>query len=89
MIMIQVYTSDSAPEEARRLLVEYAPRLNEPMYQLVQAGQAAGQVVPGDPVKLIGTLMACVTGVAVNEMLGPMAAASFPDPEMVLRILKA
>lgn len=88
LIMLQAFTSEAVPAAVKQLVADQGPRIYEYMVPLIQAGQAAGQVVPGDPTKLAVAYYSLMQGLCLGQVEGQ---GSYPDPDvdMVLRLLKA
>ncbi|MGE5599103.1 MAG: hypothetical protein ACM3XS_06960, partial [Bacteroidota bacterium] len=64
----------------------------EAMAKVIAEGQAAGQVVPGDPRQLAALVYAFVQGLALTHMAAVhsgQATVEIFEPEAVLRVLKA
>lgn len=91
MISLQVYTSDAVPEEIRKVVSDLNELHVKTIRRLIEEGQAAGQVVQGDPDKLTTLYGCCMQGLAIGVTF--LQETSFvqniPDVDMFLRILKA
>lgn len=87
-LVIQAQTSDAVPKASREMVSEQGELALGAMVQLIQEGQAAGQVVRGDPHQLAMLLFALVQGAALSNASSRYRMPSFPDLDMVLRILK-
>jgi AcrR family transcriptional regulator len=57
--------------------------------RLIVEGQAAGDVATGDPDKLVGAVIACLNGLTRFALDPPEERLRrFPDPEIILRMLR-
>lgn len=91
MIALQAYTSDAVPEEIRKIVRDLDELHTGIIRRLIEEGQAAGQIVQGDPDQLATLYSCCLQGLAMGVTF--LKEASFvlnvPDVDMFLRILKA
>lgn len=88
MVVHQALTNDSVPPEVREKALEQSYMVVDTLKQLIVEGQAAGQVVSGDPVRLATVYNWCIEGAAVDAAFFNHPSHSFPGAEDVLRILK-
>jgi AcrR family transcriptional regulator len=88
LVIMQAFTSEAVPEEARRAVDEYGQRTFQGIVALIQEGQAEGEVVAGDPVELALTYTACIQGVALSRLQSGTRSPSLPKAETVLRLLR-
>lgn len=88
LIMLQAFTSDAVPETVKQLAAEKGPQIYQYTIPLVEAGQAAGQVAAGDPIRLTVAYYALVQGLALGQV---HSRGLYPEPDvdLVLRLLKA
>jgi len=88
----QVETDQFISEKIRSKSRNYEKRSLEILVELIRQGQAAGQVVPGDPVELAIIYNAALRGL-FSQWKDPHVRQEleehFPHPETVLRSLKA
>ncbi len=89
MVILQAFTNDTVPREARKIARQQSEVSQATLKQLVQEGQAAGQVVAGDPDQLVTAFSWCLTGMALDMSFLDRLALPFPNADNVLRILKA
>ena len=89
MVVLQALTNDTVPQEAREIARQQSVVSQASLKQLVQEGQAAGQVVAGDPDQLVTVFSWCITGLALDMSFLDQPALSLPNADNVLRILKA
>ena len=89
MVILQAFTNDTVPQEAREIARQQSVVSQASLKQLVQEGQAAGQVVAGDPDQLVTVFSWCITGLALDMSFLDQPALSLPNADNVLRILKA
>ncbi|MGE5549691.1 MAG: TetR/AcrR family transcriptional regulator [Bacteroidota bacterium] len=88
----QAFASEAVPEAIRRTAWEQGRLCQEAMAKVIAEGQAAGQVVPGDPRQLAALVYAFVQGLALTHMAALQcgeAMVEMFEPEAVLRMLKA
>jgi len=88
LVIVQAYTSEAAPEQARTALAEYGQRTFADIVALLVAGQAEGSVASGSPVDLALALTACIQGLALTRLQGGPNAA-YPRRETIMRLLRA
>jgi AcrR family transcriptional regulator len=83
--------SEATSQEVRELALEQANRSLQIFRQLIIEGQEAGEVVQGDPIMLALALAACIQGLSSGALYLPLMLGidEPPDPEIILRILKA
>ncbi len=89
MVILQAFTNDTVPQEAREIARQQSVVSQASLKQLVQEGQAAGQVVAGDPDQLVTVFSWCITGLALDMSFLDQPALSLPNADNILRILKA
>lgn len=90
LIIVQTFTNlDVMPEEAKAALRRRGAEPFIYLVQLIQAGQAAGEVVAGNPAELVLTFLATIQGLAISSLYGKEMAQFFPSADTVLRLLKA
>ena len=97
MVVMQAFTNDTVPQEARELAWRSSEASLEMIKQLIVEGQAAGQVVAGDPDHLTSVLGWCIQGMALGmgflhhqpSDITAFPATSLPSADDMLRILKA
>jgi AcrR family transcriptional regulator len=91
MISLQVYTSDAVPQEIREVVSNLSNQFVKIIRQLIEEGQAAGQVVQGDPDQLTTLYGYCLQGLAMGVTFfnETSIVQNIPDVDMFLRMLKA
>lgn len=90
LLILQALTSESVPKELREQAIGQSRVLNDTIKQLVSEGQASGEVMAGDPETLTLMVLACVGGLTTNLLGGTgLPPATMPDPELILRMIKA
>jgi AcrR family transcriptional regulator len=89
LIAVQASTTEAVPDGTRELMERYGIQIMEDVVALVQDGQAAKQVVDGDARMLAMALLACVQGLALSAVTGSEDPAILPDPNLILRMLRA
>jgi AcrR family transcriptional regulator len=97
MVVMQAFANDTVPQEARELAWRSGEASLGMIKQLIVEGQAAGQVVAGDPDHLTSVFGWCIQGMALgmgflNHQISEVSrfpATSIPSADDILRILKA
>jgi AcrR family transcriptional regulator len=89
LTVVQASTTEAVPEGTHELMERYGVRIMEDVVTLIQEGQAAKYVVDGDPRMLAVALFACVQGLALSTVTGSDAPELLPDPNLMLRMLRA
>lgn len=97
MVVMQAFTNDAVPHEARELAWRSSEVSLEMIKQLIVEGQAAGQVATGDPEHLTSVFGWSLQGMALGMGLlnhqppdvSKLPVTSLPSPDDILRILKA
>ena len=97
MVVMQAFTNDAVPQEARELAWKSSVVSLEMIKQLIIEGQAAGQVVAGDPNHLTNVFGWCIQGMALGmgflnhqpPDVSNLPVTSLPSADDILRILKA
>ena len=97
MVVLQAFTNDMVPQEAREIAWKQTEASEKAFRQLIVEGQAAGQVVAGNPDQLTTILAWCIQGMALNVgfLNHPPSSDSkylstgLPSADDILRLLKA
>ncbi len=89
LVILQAFTSDTVPAEARAAVDRYGRQSLRHMVGLIRAGQTEGSVVAGEPVELALAFSACIQGMAMSRLQMRGTSVPLPRAETVLRILKA
>jgi|SRR5258706_5252726 AcrR family transcriptional regulator len=89
MVVLQALTNDTVPQEAREIAWQESQVSQDTLKQLIQEGQAAGQVVAGDPDQLVVAFSWCLTGLALDQSFLNHPTPALPSADHILRILKA
>jgi AcrR family transcriptional regulator len=89
MVVLQALTNDTVPQEAREIAWQESQVSQDTLKQLIQEGQAAGQVVAGDPDQLVTAFSWCLTGLALDQSFLNHPTPALPSADHILRILKA
>jgi AcrR family transcriptional regulator len=88
MLILQALTSQAVPQEMRQFVLQESRLSHEALKQLIVEGQAAGEVVAGDPDLLTTTFEWCIQGMVFGLSYWRYEATRLPDADTVLRMLK-
>jgi len=89
MLILQALTSQAVPQEMRQFVLQESQLSHEALKQLIVEGQAAGEVVAGDPDLLTTAFEWCIQGMVFGISYWDYEANRLPGVDNVLRILKA
>ena len=89
LVILQAFTSDAVPREARAAVDRYGGQSMRHMVSLIRAGQAEGAIVPGNPVELALAFSACIQGIAMSRLQVRAPDVPLPRAETVMRLLRA
>lgn len=91
LIIQEALNTESTPEEVQELAVRQSARSLQIFRQIIVEGQQVGEMVQGDPAMLAMVFGACIQGLSSRglHLLALSNTDGPPDPEMILRILKA
>lgn len=84
----QAITSEAVPQEVRELAIRSSHQGIEEFQKLIIEGQAAGQVVEGDPAELSALYFSCIGGIAMSYIQFFFPRSTYPKVESVLRLLR-
>jgi AcrR family transcriptional regulator len=87
-VTLHAISNEAVPAEVRERAVRQSLVTRDVVRQLIVEGQAAGQVVAGDPDRLTILFLSCIQGLGQAAAFMREFFPVFPDAEMVLRILK-
>ena len=88
LVVEDMLLNQTMPQEIRTPALEQAMAFQQIIHRLIAEAQAAGEVSSStDPLMLTMLVGACVQGLTPQKMYLPDASA--PDPEIILRMLKA
>ena len=89
MLFYQMLNDETASESLREQVSKRGLALQGIFRQLIIEGQATGEIVAGDPDRLVIALMAFFDGLTRLAVYSPeQFKQHFPDAEIILRILK-
>jgi len=97
MVVLQAFTNDMVPQETREIAWKQTEASEKAFKQLIIEGQAAGQVVAGNPDQLTTILAWCIQGLALNVGFlnhppssdSKYLSSGLPSADDILRLLKA
>jgi AcrR family transcriptional regulator len=91
LVILQALNSETTPQALRERVLEQSARNLHLYQQLIVEGQAIGEVAQGDPALLTLAFAACIQGLGsgVLHWTRLLGVSEPPDPEVVLRLLKA
>ncbi len=86
-LLAQLLQDETAPSDLRLRVAERGRVVRAALRDLIAAGQAAGEVAPGDPDQLVRAVFAALEGLTAHPVQDPAAFRSdFPDAEILLRM---
>lgn len=91
LIMLQAFTNEDIPQELKGVISRSSQNSTHALTQLILEGQAAGQIVADDPLRLVRVLLACIQGLATEAIFHEyMPTDHFPNVnvETILRMLQ-
>ena len=91
LVIQHALNSETIPQEVREHILEESQHTLQLYQRLIAEGQESGEIVEDDPDMLTLTFAACVQGISssVTYLPGALGIDRPPDPEIILRILKA
>lgn len=89
MIALEALTREGVPAAVRQTVLASSDQLRAALVAVVEAGQAGGELAPGDPEQLATLYLATVQGLALGLVAAGPAGLPFPTPEQVLRTFTA
>jgi AcrR family transcriptional regulator len=88
-LLAQALNDEAAPEEMRQRVAQRGRELQAVLRELIVAGQAAGEVAPGEPDQLVRAVFAALEGLTARPIPDLVAyRADFPAAEFFLRMLE-
>jgi AcrR family transcriptional regulator len=88
-LSVRALNDEDMPEDLRILLRKPGQTYHEVVRQLIVEGQTCGEVAKGDPDQLTIAMIACMIGLSRLALRGNVYFQEhFPQPEMMLRMLK-
>lgn len=91
LVIQHVLTSETTPPELRERVLEESQQTLQLYRRLISQGQESGEIVKDDPEMLTLVFAASVQGISASVTYLPrtLGIDRPPDPEVVLRLLKA
>ncbi|HEX3045870.1 MAG TPA: TetR/AcrR family transcriptional regulator [Bacillota bacterium] len=87
LIMLQASTSEAVPEEAKRISADKMKIPIQYLIPVIEAGQAAGEIVAENPLALAIAFFSIIQGLGITRMQGGKEMP-FPSVDLILRFLK-
>lgn len=87
LILLQTATSESIPEEAKRISIEQMRKPFEHLIPVIVQGQLAGEIVEEDPMMLAISYFSFIQGLGIAR-LQTISELPFPTAEVILRFMK-
>ncbi len=89
LVVLHALTNEDVPQHVREQAAQQGGIIYDAIRQLIIDGQAAGQVVSGDPDQLATLYMSCIQGLVLRATFLGREKPTFPTVETVLLILRA
>ena len=91
LVIHEALNSEDVPQQVRELAIEQGKRSLHLYQQLILEGQQAGEVVQGNSATLTLVFVACMQGLTAEILHVPslLGVHGPPDPDVILRLLKA
>jgi AcrR family transcriptional regulator len=87
-IMLQAQVSDAPSSAIHALMSQYGNTIWGNVTTLILQGQAAGQVIAGNPRELVGLLITIMQGLSLNQSVAFLEQADYPPVAMIMRLFK-
>jgi AcrR family transcriptional regulator len=88
LVVIQAWTNEATPEPLRGIIMARSMEGREALIRLIREGQAAGQVVSGDPNQLASLYDACISGLSATAFPADVVPGATPTAQQILRMLR-
>jgi AcrR family transcriptional regulator len=91
LVVLQALNSETTPQEVLELVLDLSNSIMQSYRQIIIEGQETGEIVQGDPDMLTWVFASCIQGISSGVLHLPrvLGIETPPDPEIVLRLLKA
>jgi AcrR family transcriptional regulator len=86
LILVQAHASESVPASVEKSLTRYTAHFFEQLVALIEAGQAAGQVVRTPAAELAWVWLATIQGLALMHIVPQPGPRPLPAPATLLRL---
>ena len=87
-IIMHALMNEGVSAGVRQTALEYAEKVQVPVRQLIEEGQAAGQVIDCDPAKLAILYLSTLQGLSASAGYLQNSVKDFPDVDMILLFLR-
>jgi AcrR family transcriptional regulator len=88
-MLYQMLSDTKTPKEIREALTRRGITFRREMRKLLIEGQKAGKIANDDPDQLLEAVMAAIDGLWRRMAYDPQSTKNFPEPKIILRMLKA
>jgi AcrR family transcriptional regulator len=88
-MLYQMLSDTKTPKEIREALTRRGITFRREMRKLLIEGQKAGKIANDDPDQLLESVMAAIDGLWRRMAYDPQSTKNFPEPKIILRMLKA
>lgn len=87
-LLAQALNDETVPKDLREQIAQRGRAVREVLRGLITAGQASGEVAPGNPDQLVRAIFAALEGLTAWPMNDPKTQrADFPEADIFLRML--
>jgi AcrR family transcriptional regulator len=87
-IIMHALINEGVPDGIRQTALEYTVKVQEPIRQLIEEGQAAGQIIACEPARLAILYLSTLQGLSASAGYLPGLVSDFPDVDMILLFLR-
>ncbi len=88
LVVLHALTNEHIPPSVREMAARMGAITQEAVCRLITDGQAADQMMAGNPEQLALLYWACIQGLVVGTMTPKMGETPFPDTDTVLSLFK-
>lgn len=88
LVIMQAFINEGVPAGIRQTALNYSKKVQEPVRQLIEAGQAAGQIIDREPETLTILYLSALQGLSATASYLESPISSFPDVATILLFLR-